>query len=375
LSKTLSANRADRPAERAGLPPILLRGPLLLLGFVALVLGVGAGLARLGWSVGAPLASQAPLHGPLMICGFFGVVIALERAVASGRNWAYLGPLLSGIGCLALAIGEIGFALWAFVAASLVLLAACAVIFSRQVAPFTLTLVAGALCWCVGNGLWVAGSSVYQVLPWWFAFLILTIAGERLELSRLLAPAPGAGWAFAAILVVIGTGLFAAARGWGAQVFAAGLLALAAWLFRYDLARRTVRGRGLSRYIAVCLLSGYAWLAAGGGIILFAGGLSPGAASYDAALHALGLGFVFSMVFAHAPLIVPAVLRVGVPYRPMFYLPLALLHLSLLVRLGGDAAGQFAWTHWGGLLNALSLAAFIVVTALAALRGARPNPA
>ena len=38
-------------------------------------------------------------------------------------------------------------------------------------------------------------------------------------------------------------------------------------------------------------------------------GLQPGQASYDAALHALGLGFVFSMVFGHAPLIAPALLQ------------------------------------------------------------------
>jgi hypothetical protein len=34
----------------------------------------------------------------------------------------------------------------------------------------------------------------------------------------------------------------------------------------------------------------------------------------------------------HAPIIFPAVLRVAVPYHPSFYLPLALLHLSLLVK-------------------------------------------
>ena len=69
-------------------------------------------------------------------------------------------------------------------------------------------------------------------------------------------------------------------------------------------------------------------------------------------MHALALGFVFSMVFGHAPIIVPAVLRVAVPYSPAFYAPLALLHLSLLVRIAGDATGAFDWTRAGGLLNA-----------------------
>ena len=103
--------------------------------------------------------------------------------------------------------------------------------------------------------------------------------------------------------------------------------------------------------------------------MLSAGGLVPGSPAYDAALHALALGFVFSMVFGHAPIIFPAVLRVAVPYHPWFYVPLALLHGSLLVRLAGDAMGDFAWTRAGGLGNAVALLAFIVSTASAVVGG------
>jgi hypothetical protein len=349
----------------------LQRVPLLVLGFAGLLVGAGAGLARLGWSVPAAAAAVASLHGPLMICGFFGVIISLERAVAIGRYWAYLGPLFGGAGCVAAIAGASTIAALFFVAGGLVLLAASIDIFRRQTALFTLTLALGAACWLVGNSLWAAGSTVRDVVTWWFAFLILTIAGERLELSRFLAPSRVAKWTFAAIIVVIGAGLCGAWSRWGEQAFAAGLLALAAWLLKQDIARRTVRNRGLTRFIAVCLLSGYVWLAVGGVIILASGGLLPGTPSYDAALHALGLGFVFSMVFGHAPIIFPAVLRVNVPYHPQSYVPLALLHLSLLVRLAGDAAGQLAWTRVGGLLNALALAAFIISTVGAAVRGKR----
>ena len=74
------------------------RLPLLILAFLALFAGVGAGLARLGWAVPEIAATAAAFHGPLLICGFFGVVISLERAVAIGRRWAYLGPLLGRAG-------------------------------------------------------------------------------------------------------------------------------------------------------------------------------------------------------------------------------------------------------------------------------------
>jgi hypothetical protein len=167
--------------------------------------------------------------------------------------------------------------------------------------------------------------------------------------------------------------LLGAQHEWGASVFAAGLLALALWLLKQDIARRTVRKTGLTRFIAICLLSGYGWLALGAAIILAAGGLAPGSASYDAALHALALGFVFSMVFGHAPIIFPAVLRVAVPYHPTFYVPLALLHASVALRLAGDAAGRVGWTRAGGLLGAVALAAFILSTVSAVVRGRRQS--
>ncbi|HET6802062.1 MAG TPA: hypothetical protein VFI50_05395, partial [Casimicrobiaceae bacterium] len=127
-------------------------------------------------------------------------------------------------------------------------------------------------------------------------------------------------------------------------------------------------------YIAVCLLAGYGWLAVGA-LTMLVGGFAPGTRSYDAALHALALGFVFSMVFGHAPIIFPAVLRVAVPYHPAFYVPLGLLHGSLAVRLIGDASGSFDWTRAGGALNAAALAAFIIGTVTAVLHARRSEPA
>jgi hypothetical protein len=348
--------------------------PLLMLGFVGLFAGAGAGLARLGWGMPALLASAAALHGPLMICGFFGVVIALERAVAIGRGWAYLGPLLAGLGGASAVHAALTPAAWLFLAGSGVLLVASIDVMRRQTALFTFTLVLGAACWMAGNALWLAGWPVHDVVPCWLAFLVLTIAGERLELSRLLPPSPMATRVFALLLLAIVASLAGLRSPWGPPLFAAGLLGLALWLVKQDLARRTVRGRGLTRFIAVCLISGYAWLALGSTVMLAARGLTPGSASYDAALHAIALGFVFSMVFGHAPIIFPAVLRVAVPYHPLFYAPLALLHASLALRLAGDAAGQLEWLRAGALGNALALAAFILGTLTAAVRGRHTKP-
>ena len=291
--------------------------------------------------------------------------------MAIGRLWAYAAPLAAGVGTLALLGGFDRASPWLYAGAGAVLLAATLSILHRQFALFTLTLALGALSWLAGSMLWATGFAVYEVVPWWIAFLVLTIAGERLELSRLRPPSPAAVRVFAALLAAVVVGLVASATAWGGALFASSLLALAAWLVRQDVARRTVRGKGLTRFIAVALLAGYFWLGVGAAVALAAGGLAPGSRAYDAALHALLLGFVFSMVFGHAPITFPAVLRVQLPYHPVFYLPLALLHASVAMRLAGDALGNDAMLRSGGAASALALAAFVGTMAASALRGAR----
>lgn len=368
---------ASRPAApepetivRAGDLGVPFRLPLLILGFASLASGVLAGLARLGWSVPLPSAQPVLLHGPLMVSGFLGTVIGLERAVAMGRRWAYAGPLLTGLGGVAILLGlppSVGAS--AIALGSAVLLAGTVLITLRQRELFMAAMALGALSWLVGNLLWLAGAPVPEVVALWIDFLLLTIAGERLELSRFLPPSPGAKRAFAAVLAALLAGAFFSGTGAGVALYGAGLLGLALWLLRQDIARRTVKERGLTRFIAVCLLSGYAWLAVGGFALLAAGSLA--GAAYDAVLHAILIGFVFSMVFGHAPVIFPAVARVKMPYHWTFYLPLLALHVSLLVRLAGDGLALPGLRSLGGLLNAAALALFILSTAGSVIRGFR----
>lgn len=343
------------------------RLPLLFFGMLSLLGGVLAGLARLGWEVPTAAAQAAGVHGPLMITAFFGTVISLERAVAAGRLWAYLAPLAAGTGGLTLLAGApllVGQTLGSL--AALGLIAASGVALRRQVAAFTVVLTLAAACWLVGNGLWLFTGDVNASIAWWLLFLVLTIAGERLELTRFLPTPPIAQRLFIGIVAVL---LDAAAFG-SQPLFAGGLLALAGWLLRYDIARRNIKTAGLTRFIAACLLSGYAWLAAAG-LLGLAGAFSPGHPWRDAALHAISLGFVFAMVFGHAPIIFPAVTRIKIPYHPAFYLPLVLLHLSLALRVFGGLSERFALRQHGALLNGLVLLIFIATLVTLVRRNAQ----
>jgi len=355
--------RAQGPAFR--------RLPFLALAGLSLLAGLWGGLLRLGVAVPTPTGSLLAHHGALMVCGFLGTLIAIERAVGLGRSWAWAAPLLTGAGCLSLLLGApLPSAALAVVSGSGVFLAASGRVLARQRALFTWTTTLGAVAWLVGNLLWWRGLPVFQLVLWWAAFLLLTIAGERLELSRVRRPPRQAVLAFGAVTSLLGFGLIAShcSPGAGTRLVGASLLALALWLARYDLASRSVRQRGLPRYIAVCLLAGFAWLGLCGFLLLRFGALAPGL-PYDAILHTFFLGFVLSMIFGHAPIIFPAVLRVRIAFNPLLYLPLVLLHASLALRLAGDLAGWVAARQWGGIGNVASIAFFAGTVVLTNLRG------
>ena len=339
----------------------------MALGILALLGALIGGVVRLGWLLPAPAALSA-FHGPLMVAGFLGTMISLERAVAVERAWAYAAPVATGVGALALAAGAPG-ALWLMAMGSAVMVVALIEVARRQVALFTIVMAVGACSWLTGQILLAAGWPIHRVVVWWMGFFVLTIAGERLGLARLLRLGAAIRAAFLVPLLVllVGLAMTLVAADAGIRVVGAALMALAAWFGTFDVARRTVRRPGLARFIAVALLAGYAWLAIAGALALWFGNVAAGL-PYDAILHALFLGFVFSMIFGHAPIVFPAVLGIGVPYRPRFYVHLVLLHASLVLRIVGDLGSWSAGRQWGGLLNALAILVFLGNTASAALR-------
>jgi hypothetical protein len=346
-----------------------LQVPLMILAVVALAAATWAGLVRLGWHWPALGPALPRFHGPLMVSGFLGTLISLERAVALERRWTFLAPLLSGLGGVLLIVGVSG---WPgpllITLGSLGLMATFGLVLRRQPALFTSTMALGTLAWLVGNGLWLLGRPIHRVVLWWAGFLVLTIVGERLELSRLLQLSQRSHRLFLLALGLFVTGLVVTEvdLSAGTRWTGAGMLALAVWLLRYDVARRTLHQSGLPRFIAVCLLSGYVWLGVSGGLALRFGALVAGP-RYDAMLHALFLGFVFAMIFGHAPVIFPALLGLPIHFRPIFYAHLVLLHVTLLLRLVGDLAGWSPGRLWGGLLNGVVLLLFLVNSAYSAL--------
>lgn len=363
------------------------RLPILALAILALLAALWAGLIRLGWLFPPLISGIGALHGPLMVSAFLGAVITLERAVALGQPWAYAAPLFSAVGGLLLltTIAPVPGALL-LTLGSLGMLAIAYVMVRRQPAWFTYTMALGAVAWFIGNIVWLGGLAFAAVALWWSAFLVITIAGERLELSRLLRLPSQVEWFFfgavglfigGAVIDTVERGVFTNVGIYlGSRLAGLGMLALAIWLLRYDIARRTVQQHGLTRYMAWCLLLGYAWLGIGGVLRMMYADASAGP-FYDAMLHAVFVGFVFSMILGHAPIIFPAVLGRPLSYSPVMYAPLILLHLSLVLRLAGDLVLGLTVRQWGGLLNAVAILLFLILTVRGIMLGVqapRPRP-
>jgi hypothetical protein len=352
----------------------LLRLPFLLPAGLAVLAGLDAALMLLGLPAPVSADRLPDVHGMLLVLGFVGTLIALERAVALGHRAGYLAPGLLGAGAVALVTPAplaAGRAL--LLAGTVALVAVYVPLWRRQRDDAVLVQSLGAVLAVGAATLWLGGVAVPVLLPWLVGFITLTIAGERLELARIAMGERAGG-----VLVALAATLVAAVTAsvlWPASVPALGLalLALVGWLAVHDVARRTVRTDGLPRFMALGLLAGYFWLGVAGSVWLLRGAVLEGPA-YDVVVHAAFLGFTISMVMAHAPVILPAVLRRRLAYHPVLLGPLVLLHVSLALRLWvGDALGHpLAWQA-GGVLNIVALLGFLATAAWAVLRRRDPR--
>jgi len=355
----------------------LLQLPLLALIVAGMAMGIVTGLARLGIDMPAVASERVPLHGPILIAGVFGTLIALERAVAMkallSRTWTFAdaAPVLGAAGLVVLLVNGATTPAIALISAGAAVLVAVNVFFLRRAPTLdVLTMLLGAVFLLLADIAWLLERPVHFLTPWWMAFLVLTVVGERLELAKLRAHGPFAQASFGvAVVAYIGALLLMIVdEGLGMRLSGVGMIALAVWLFRFDIATVTIRREGLPRFVAICLLAGYVWLGIAGVIVLlnepaFAG------FSYDAYLHAVLLGFVISMVFGHAPIIFPAIIERPISFNAFAYVPLFLLHFSVALRILADLGGVQMIRQAAGVWTAVAIVLYGIFIAYGLIRG------
>lgn len=345
------------------------RTALILLGGLSLLSGLNAALVRL--DVWAPVASQrvGDLHGPVMVLGFMGTLISLERAQALRNALAYLAPALLGLGSLLLLAGAEPLGKLVMIDGTLAFFVVTVALWLRAPLGLVAAQSLGALMTVLAAGLWLVISDIAAVIPLLIGFIVITIASERAELAQLtmgrraiptlvtVASALALFGALAVVVPPVGTRLF------GATIIFTGV-----WLIRDDVGRRMIRTDGLRRFNAAALLAGNFWLMVAG-IVWVVVGVPVERGAYDLTIHGVFLGFGMSMIIAHAPIIFPAVLGRPLPYRSFMWVPLAALHVGMAIRAVGDITGiDLLWRN-GGIVTVASVLLFAVTVVTSVVKG------
>ncbi len=330
--------------------------PFILLVAACLITGIFTGWYRLGFDL--PVEAVFLHHGAIMTGSFLGTVILLERIVAMKKKWLFAFPLINSASIFFyfLDLKEFAFACLIIGAIGLVFVFYL-INLKHPDLPHRIMWI-GATAWLIGNiHLFLFASYAHSIL-WWMAFLLLTIVGERLELSRFLPVSDTKKYVLLAFLALFLVSCVLPFHLGGQYLTGASMVLISAWLVHYDMIRKSIRMAGIHRFSAITLLFGYIWLAITGVLYLLNMMVD---VTYDALIHSFFLGFIFSMIFAHAPIILPGVLGLNLrPYHPALYIWVVIFQLSLLIRVIGGMFAIGGWKQWGGLVNGLVIFLFLI---------------
>lgn len=335
------------------------RLPFLALAALSLLLGLWSGLSRLGCDL--KLLYPSMHHGAIMVGGFLGTLISLEKILPLKRKVLFLIPLLSGISSFFFIAG-LPVVSWLFLcAASAGLTAVFFNYFLREKSIVYLLMLAGGICWFIGNFMLLSQKMYPLAFPWWLGFALFVITSERLELMKFLPVSTRVKKVLLILLAIYVIGVALSFHGVGSFISGTALIGIAVWLMRYDLIGISIKKNGLTKFVAVSLLCGYIAMLLAGVLVL---ALDNQAMAYDAVVHLFFLGFVFSMIFAHGPIILPGVLGISVkPYHKLLYVWLMMLHASWLMRISADLYLNFEIRKYSGYVTAIAIIGYFATIA------------
>ncbi|MCK5469468.1 MAG: hypothetical protein KAI99_13185 [Cyclobacteriaceae bacterium] len=323
---------------------------------ISLVFGILAGLFRMGWSI--PMGEAAGEHGALMTGSFLGTLIVLERIVALKKKWMYIIPVISGMSLIFFILGEQAIAMSLLTLGSLGLIYIYIDLINRFGEYYFYVMMVGAIGWAVGNIIMIISPSYPQAAPWWIVFILLTVFGERLELSKFLPQSKRKRITMIIAISVFMVGIILPYHSVGKFISGTGLILIAIWLWNYDIARKSVKAKGMHRYTGSLLLAGYFWLLICGLLMIVDFG---SIYNYDAMLHAFFLGFTFSMIFAHAPIIFPGVAGLTIrPFHDTLFIWAVLLQVTLAMRIISGLLMETQYRSLSGMLIAVIIILFFV---------------
>lgn len=346
------------------------------------IVAIWGGLIRIGWTLPVLFPGLPGIHGPLIVCGFLGVLFGLERAVAVKKSQAYLMPFLIGIGAFFLILSPMGrFPQYTVFLGSIGFLIQCGIVFVLQRNLFNTFYFLGSFLWVAGIIVWMLHWPVFYVYLWWMGFVLFVLVGQRLEVAHRIQMNKTPQWMLGLALGLVFLGMICMAIGHfrfpesvmeirndaiydsrvvlGMKSAGIGMFLSAAWLLKYDATWSLMGSGGVSSYATLCYVSAYGWLAFCGVFsYVFSGHVS--GMRYDALLHSFFIGFDWFIMFGHGPILCFTLLGVRLKkIMPLFFY-LIFLHLTLIIRLGADVTGMYELKKWGGLLNGFIFLFFFI---------------
>lgn len=343
------------------------RIPILLFALTCLLAGIWSGLTRMGWTLTAlPIA---PHHGAIMVGGFLGTLIALEKIIPINKKYLYAIPVLNALSVVFFFAGYPNVSAWILVFSSASLFFVFLYYFRTQRSLIYVLMLIGSACWFVGNVLLLTKWFYPLAFPWWLAFALFIITAERLEVMKFLPVTKLDKTILVGLLILFAAGVVVSFHGMGNLFCGSSLVGIALWLLRYDMIAINWKKHGIQKFVAIALLLGYTSLLLTGVFFL---SLSDQWLTYDAIVHSFFIGFVFSMIFAHGPMILPGVMGISItPFSRSLYVWLTILHASWLMRIAGDILLEMDARKISGLLSGLAIIGYFITMAIISFRNHR----
>jgi hypothetical protein len=340
------------------------RLPIVFFAMFCLLSGLWSGLTRIGWNLSIlPITAH---HGAIMVGGFLGTLIILEKIIPLQKKSLYLIPVVNASSVLFFLLNRAEIAISILVVTSVALSFVFLYFFWLQRSIVYALMVTGAICWMMGNILLLTKSFYPLAFPWWTAFALFIVSAERLELTKFLPVSRSSKNTFVAMLLLFVIGVLFSFHGIGNFVCGVSLGVISLWLMRNDLIAINLKKISLPKYIAIALLSGYISLLLTGIFFIV---LSDHWLTYDVIVHSFFIGFVFSMIFAHGPIILPSVMGIAVtPFHKILYLWLALLQTSWIVRTFSDVFMEMELRRISALLTAAAILGYFATIAILIIR-------
>jgi hypothetical protein len=333
------------------------RIPFMMAAVLNLVVGIWSGLIRIGWEL--PATSLAVHHGAIMVGGFLSTLIALEKVIPLKRKIAYVVPVLSALSIVMVLPGYFELGLYFLLAGSIGLFLIQSYYMYQHPHDITMMLMlVGAGCLIVGNSMLMHMRFYPAAFPWWMGFLLFTITAERLDLSKFLPVSMKMKYLLLGFMLLFLVGLIVPFHGVGKYISGISMICIALWMLRHDVMRIGIRKEGLTRFSSVALLMANTWLIMNS-LFLFV--LPDSVYSYDILVHSFFIGYAFTMIFAHGPIILPGVLGItNKPYHPVLYVWIFLVQGSLLLRLAADALLHAEWRKISALLMTAGILLYFI---------------